>query len=229
MLFLSFQAIGGLNGMQLGDKKLVVQRASVGSKNAEIASMINSGSTAAMMGDFTSMAMPINIPGLQIPGAAQSATTVLCLMNMVTPEELEDDEEFEGILEDVRDECTKYGQVRSLEIPRPLPEIEVAGVGKVLHPSLSLPLSLPPFSLSLSLPPPSLSISISLIHILFLLSFLYSCMSNLFSLLQIFVEFEATDQCQRAQTALAGRKFANRVVVTSFFDPLKYQRKDFVS
>ena len=214
--FLSFQAIGGLNGMQLGDKKLVVQRASVGSKNAEIASMINSGSTAAMMGDFTSMAMPINIPGLQIPGAAQSATTVLCLMNMVTPDELEDDEEFEGILEDVRDECTKYGQVRSLEIPRPLPEIEVAGVGKVLHPSLSL--SLPP-SLSLSL-------SLSSIHVLFLL---HSCMSNLFSLLQIFVEFEATDQCQRAQTALAGRKFANRVVVTSFFDPLKYQRKDFVT
>ena len=65
-----------------------------------------------MMGDFTSMAMPINIPGLQIPGTAQSATTVLCLMNMVTPEELEDDEEFEGIMEDVRDECTKYGQVR---------------------------------------------------------------------------------------------------------------------
>ena len=159
IMCLSFQAIGGLNGMQLGDKKLVVQRASVGSKNAEIASMINSGSTAAMMGDFTSMAMPINIPGLQIPGAAQSATTVLCLMNMVTPEELEDDEEFEGILEDVRDECTKYGQVRSLEIPRPLPEIEVAGVGKVLHPSL--PPSLPP-SLSLSL-----SLSHSSIHVLF--------------------------------------------------------------
>ena len=27
-----FQAIAGMNGMQLGDKKLVVQRASVGSK-----------------------------------------------------------------------------------------------------------------------------------------------------------------------------------------------------
>ena len=53
--------------------------------------------------------------------------------------------------------------------------------------------------------------------------------ATFFSPLQIFVEFAATDQCQRAQTALAGRKFANRVVVTSFFDPLKYQRKDFVS
>ena len=186
--------------MQLGDKKLVVQRASVGSKNAEIASMINSGSSAAMMGDFTSMAMPINIPGLQIPGTAQSATTVLCLMNMVTPEELEDDEEFEGIMEDVRDECTKYGQVRSLEIPRPLPDMEVDGVGKVLStsllptyplssfpscslslppsnmylwsfsllPSLSLPLSLPPFLPSFYLPP-HLSSFLPLSHPLFLL------------------------------------------------------------
>lgn len=34
-----FQAIAGLNGMQLGDKKLLVQRASVGSKNATLVSV----------------------------------------------------------------------------------------------------------------------------------------------------------------------------------------------
>jgi len=33
-------------------------------------------------------------------------------MNMVTPEELEDDDEYEDILEDVRDECNKLGKVR---------------------------------------------------------------------------------------------------------------------
>lgn len=33
------QAIAGLNGMQLGDKKLLVQRASVGSKNATLVSI----------------------------------------------------------------------------------------------------------------------------------------------------------------------------------------------
>ena len=33
-LFLLLQAIAGLNGMQLGEKKLIVQRASVGAKNA---------------------------------------------------------------------------------------------------------------------------------------------------------------------------------------------------
>lgn len=36
---MSLQAIAGLNGMQLGDKKLLVQRASVGSKNATLVSV----------------------------------------------------------------------------------------------------------------------------------------------------------------------------------------------
>lgn len=40
--------------------------------------------------------LPINIPGLQIPAAAQTITNVLCLMNMVTTDELQDDEEYEG-------------------------------------------------------------------------------------------------------------------------------------
>jgi len=48
-------------------------------------------------------------------------------------------------------------------------------------------------------------------------------MSNL----QIFVEFGGIDECQKAQQSLAGRKFANRVVVTSFFDVDKYHRREF--
>ena len=58
-------------------------------------------------------------------------TEVLCLLNMVTEEELRDEEEYEDILEDIREECSKYGEVRSLEIPRPLPGVDVPGVGKV--------------------------------------------------------------------------------------------------
>ena len=44
---------------------------------------------------------------------------------------------------------------------------------------------------------------------------------------QIFVEFANPTEAQKAQQALAGRKFANRVVVVSFFDPEKYHRRDF--
>lgn len=46
-------------------------------------------------------------------------------------------------------------------------------------------------------------------------------------LLQIFVEFHSIMDCQKAQNALSGRKFANRTVVTSYFDPDKYHRREF--
>ena len=42
-------------------------------------------------------------------GGVGPATEILVLMNMVSEEELRDDEEYEEILEDIRDECSKYG------------------------------------------------------------------------------------------------------------------------
>ncbi|KAI5105962.1 U2 small nuclear RNA auxiliary factor 2b, partial [Silurus meridionalis] len=118
---ISDQAIAGLNGMQLGDKKLLVQRASVGSKNTTLTGISQTPVT------------------LQLPGLVNSSmnqmggipTEVLCLMNMVSPEELLDDEEYEEIVEDVREECGKYGQVKSIEIPRPVDGLEVPGTGKI--------------------------------------------------------------------------------------------------
>jgi len=150
------QAIAGLNGMQLGDKKLIVQRASVGAKTMAMA----------------------NIPAqIQVPGMAGMAgpgqpTEVLCLLNMVVEEELVDEEEYEDILEDIREECGKFGEVKSIEIPRPVPGVEVPGCGKV------------------------------------------------------FIEFANSNDCQAAQLSLTGRKFSNRVVVTSYYNPEKYHRRE---
>ena len=36
-----------------------------------------------------------------------------------------------GIMEDVREECSRYGEVVSVEIPRPIGGVDVPGVGKV--------------------------------------------------------------------------------------------------
>ncbi|XP_037129187.1 U2 small nuclear RNA auxiliary factor 2a isoform X1 [Syngnathus acus] len=117
---LNDQAIAGLNGMQLGDKKLLVQRASVGSKNATLTSINQTPVT-------------LQVPGLNstVTQMGGLPTEVLCLMNMVAPEDLVDDEEYEEIVEDVRDECSKYGQVKSIEIPRPVDGLEVPGTGKI--------------------------------------------------------------------------------------------------
>lgn len=105
--------------MQLGDKKLIVQRASVGAKNSNM----QSGQNAAPV--------QIQVPGLSMVGTSGPSTEVLCLLNMVTPDELRDEDEYEDILEDIREECNKYGVVRSVEIPRPIEGVEVPGCGKV--------------------------------------------------------------------------------------------------
>ncbi|XP_066065110.1 splicing factor U2AF 65 kDa subunit, partial [Chamaea fasciata] len=114
------QAIAGLNGMQLGDKKLLVQRASVGAKNATLSTINQTPVT-------------LQVPGLMSSQVQMGGhpTEVLCLLNMVLPEELLDDEEYEEIVEDVRDECGKYGTVKSIEIPRPVDGVEVPGCGKI--------------------------------------------------------------------------------------------------
>ncbi|XP_051825217.1 splicing factor U2AF 65 kDa subunit-like [Antechinus flavipes] len=114
------QAISGLNGMELGDKKLLVQRASVGAKNSMLSTLNQTPVTLQVPGLVSSQVQKGSLP-----------TEVLCLMNMLLPEELRDDDEYEDILEDVRDECSKYGVVKSIEIPRPTDGVEVPGCGKI--------------------------------------------------------------------------------------------------
>lgn len=57
-------------------------------------------------------------------------------MNLVCPEELKDEEEYEDILEDIHEECNKYGVVKSIEIPRPIEGVDVPGCGKVRFPAI---------------------------------------------------------------------------------------------
>lgn len=75
----------------------------------------------------------LQVPGLQRVQNSGLPTEVLCLLNMVMLEELLDDEDYEEILEDIRKECSKYGTVRSIEIPRPVDGVDVPGCGKVSH------------------------------------------------------------------------------------------------
>lgn len=76
-------ACQGLNNMELGDRKLVVQRASVGAKHGLLPEGYNNPVASA---DY----LPVS------SAKEEEATRVLQLMNMVTPEELEDDEEYQG-------------------------------------------------------------------------------------------------------------------------------------
>ncbi|EDW56906.1 GM15574 [Drosophila sechellia] len=149
-------AIAGLHGMLLGDRRLVVQRSIPGGKNA-----------------FPGHTGPVvQVPGISTLLDPGSPTETLCLLNMVRPEELLDDEEFEDIRTDIKQECAKFGEVRSIKIPRPIGPFPKRGCGKV------------------------------------------------------FVQFESVEDSQKALKALSGRKFSDRIVMTSYYDPEKYLADD---
>lgn len=74
-------AVEGLNGMELGDKHLRVQRASIGNTQA------------------SGMEMSVNAMSLLAGTTTQDLeqSRVLQLLNMVTPEELIDNDDYEGM------------------------------------------------------------------------------------------------------------------------------------
>ena len=105
-------ACQGLNDMELGDRKLVVQRASIGSerKQGAMATGANAG-------------VGIAVAAAAAAGAdSGDPTSCMVMLNMVTAAELQDDEEYADIVEDIRDECRKYGTVTDVRIPRPARE-----------------------------------------------------------------------------------------------------------
>ena len=50
--------------------------------------------------------------------APPAPTRVLVLSNMVLMEDLASDADYQGLQEEVREECAKYGQLRGMQIPR---------------------------------------------------------------------------------------------------------------
>ncbi|KAL8365959.1 hypothetical protein RB595_004641 [Gaeumannomyces hyphopodioides] len=141
-------AIHGLNNMELGDKRLRVKKASIG------------------ITQVSGIEMGINAMSMLAGTVAQDPdlSRVLQLLNMVTADELLDNDDYEEICDDVRDECSKFGTILELKIPRPSGgSRQLAGVGK------------------------------------------------------IYVKFDRIESSTEALKGLAGRKFADRTVVTTYF------------
>ncbi|KAG6845502.1 hypothetical protein H0H87_008399 [Tephrocybe sp. NHM501043] len=104
-------AIQSLNGMELGDRYLVVQRASVGAKPG----------TPGMIPNLPYDQFP-EIPRPIMPAGTDSTADarILLMLNMVTPDDLIDDQEYGDLYEDVKEECATFGEVEDLRIPRPV-------------------------------------------------------------------------------------------------------------
>ncbi|KAI1329567.1 hypothetical protein F5Y16DRAFT_365500 [Xylariaceae sp. FL0255] len=143
------RAIEALQGMPVGEQRLKVKKASIGITQV---SGVEMGVNAMSMLAGTTASTDAEL------------SRVVQLLNMVTPEELMDNEDYEEICEDVEGECAKYGEVVSMKVPRPVGgSRQSAGVGK------------------------------------------------------IYVKFDSVDSAKKALQALAGRKFADRTVVTTYF------------
>ncbi|XP_011656492.1 splicing factor U2af large subunit A isoform X5 [Cucumis sativus] len=113
-------ACAALNGIKMGDKTLTVRRANQGANQPK----------PEQESVLLHAQQQIALQKLMLqPGAV--STKVLCLTQVVTPEELINDEDYEDIMEDMRGEGGKFGTLVNVVIPRPRPNEAAPGVGKV--------------------------------------------------------------------------------------------------
>ncbi|KAF8093515.1 hypothetical protein N665_0383s0142 [Sinapis alba] len=117
-------ACAALNGITMGDKTLCVRRANQGTaqtKPEQESVLLHAQQQVAFQKIM-----------LQQGTAAAAATKVVCLTQVVTEDELRNDEEYEDIVVDMRDEGGKFGALTKVVIPRPSSNGEpIQGVGKV--------------------------------------------------------------------------------------------------
>ncbi|CAL9075076.1 unnamed protein product [Musa acuminata var. zebrina] len=114
-------ACAALNGIKMGDKTLTVRRANQGAvqPRPEHESVLLQAQQQVALQKL-------------VYQAGSLPTKVVCLTQVVSPDELNDDEEYEDIMEDMRAEGGKYGKLVNVVIPRPVPNGEPApGVVKV--------------------------------------------------------------------------------------------------
>ncbi|KAH0468257.1 hypothetical protein IEQ34_003290 [Dendrobium chrysotoxum] len=114
-------ACAALNGIKMGDKTLTVRRANQGSTQPR------PEHENVLLQAQQQLAIERLV--LQV---GSLPTKIVCLTQVVSADDLKDDEEYEEILDDMKGEGGKYGNLVNVVIPRPGPHGEVVhGVGRV--------------------------------------------------------------------------------------------------
>jgi len=103
--------IQSLNGMELSGKYLIMQCASVGAKP---------GMPNLPYDQFPEIPHPIMPAG----ESNTSDAHILLMLNMVTPEDLVDNQEYGNIYEDFKEECSRYSAIEDLHILWPVKKDE---------------------------------------------------------------------------------------------------------
>lgn len=107
-------ACTGLNGMKLGDKTLLVQRAQLGARSKDLPAI-----TASSL-PSTNPLLTATLLGMPLMGSTSPPppTHTILLLNMATSDELLREDEYQTLMADVREECGKLGLVKAVVIPK---------------------------------------------------------------------------------------------------------------
>jgi len=117
-------ACKALNGMTIGDKTLIVQRASVNPKNIQTGG--GTSSSSYIVNQAAANMLNLSMPAAQLLASAvknanADPTNVLVLMNIVNTVDFPGDKvesEFDELFDDIIEECSRFGNIKSVLIPR---------------------------------------------------------------------------------------------------------------
>ncbi|CAN1225060.1 Splicing factor U2af large subunit B [Linum perenne] len=116
-------ACAALNGIKMGDKTLTVRRAN------QNGTQPRPEQESVLLHAQQQIAIQVRLLRFMLQ---PPTTKVVCLTQVVTVDELKDDDEYEEIMEDMRTEGSKFGTLVNVVVPRPQMDGSVSsGVGKV--------------------------------------------------------------------------------------------------
>lgn len=111
-------AMGAMGMGMMGMNPMAAMAGGMGMMNPARAAMI-SGMNPMMMQQQMMMGAMGAMGAMDAAGGGPTPTSVLVLENLVAAEELADDQEYEEIVEDIKNECSKSGTVMAVKVPRP--------------------------------------------------------------------------------------------------------------
>lgn len=117
------EACRNLNGTVIENKTLTVRRATQHGQRTALGNGLSTGGPldGAMSGAVNAAAL------------VRRVTKVVELRNVVTREELDDEEDYQDVLDETEEEARKFGSLQRVAMPRPSKEagVDVKGVGRV--------------------------------------------------------------------------------------------------
>jgi len=127
-------AVQGLNGLEVMGNRLSCELCQC-PKPSDATAMIDQLLSPQFLADprlFASI-NSMNQPASILVAGSKPPTSVICLSNMVTQADVESQEDYEEILDDVKQEMSGFGIVKNVFIPRPDADnaAHLSEVGKV--------------------------------------------------------------------------------------------------